>query len=138
MENCHCVTAAARYRCRNYVYPNCHINETENNAEEAGLRKELQHADSDVYNREAEALFKEAWLDYEEKLARQYERFKAESIIQRHYGLVNALKADWKKSPILRAWQELSIGFAILLMMPYMWWQFVRKPEDSHKLPFID
>lgn len=148
MEDCNCVSAAARYRCPHFVYPNCHKDESQPKDlfEKTGFGVELGPVDSDIPVAK-KTTFQAAWAAFskdlellEQSAAKKKEAAhrKDVGIIETHYGVVNALKADWGKEPLLRAWQEMSIAFVVLLTMPYMFWLFIRNPEGSHKLPFVD
>jgi hypothetical protein len=156
MEECICVTAAAKYRCRHHHpgHDKCdlEINQTYANgsvpkmecppppptkntymATQKGLQPELCNDYRDVLL--GEKAFKQTWADWATKLeadARDHNGFP--HIIETHYGNPDTYTPAWFEI----VFEKLCMLLLVLVCLPWLIWQFVKKPDQAVKLPFID
>lgn len=145
--HCHCVTAAAKHRCsHNIDLVNCELNENDK-AAQAGLRAEQQADDHAVHN--GKTAFKALWASYESMLKEtaqanpdfttwflegnglQHTDHKLPRIIEMHYGEVTP---PWYEV----VWNKIVTGIMVISCLPWIAYQFIRKPKDAAKLPFVD
>ncbi len=104
-----------------------------------GVQPQQQHADSHVHA--GKKAFEQACEDIAKAGRKAIEEYynkngQVPRIIEVHYAANNA-EAEaptWGE----RAWEKLCTILLVIICIPWFVWQFAKKPDEAHKLPFID